>query len=349
MSLFTRFLRRPTPAPLVSVVVASYNHAPFVQDCLRSALQQDIDSLEILVTDDGSTDGTAQQVAALADPRIQLHAFVQNRGACFAMNDAIRRSRGRYIAVLNSDDLFMPGKLRRQLDFLEQNPQVGAVFGWPSFIDDQGQPFQDPAHKDHAVFHQPNRNRHQWLRHFFDQGNALCHPTALLRREVYQTAGLYDPRLAQVPDLDQWIRVCMRYDIHVLPEPLTSFRIRSGQQNASAARPEVVRRDAWERADILRHYLRLPMAQLLQVFPEFTAQGASLVEQLASHALCLGTPFHQRFALQAWFETLPSGGLLDGPGPAATPAEAPEGQDDPIACQRYITATAAANPHRIGG
>ena len=352
MSFFANLLRRPAPRPvaqpLVSVVVASYNHAPFVQGCLRSALQQGIDSLEILVTDDGSTDSTAQQVVALADPRIHLHRFAQNQGACAAMNDAIRRSRGRYIAVLNSDDLFLPGKLKRQIDYLEQNPQIGAVFGWPSFIDDHGQLFQDPAHKDHAVFHQPNRSRHQWLRHFFDHGNALCHPTAVLRREVYQTAGLYDPRLAQVPDLDQWIRVCMRYDIHVMPEPLTAFRIRSGQQNASAARPEVVRRDAWERADILRHYLHLPPAQLLQVFPEFTAP-TSAIEQLACHALSLNTPFHQRFALQAWFDALPSGGLLGPLGPAGAPAKAPEGQDDPTAWQRYIAATAAANPHRIGG
>jgi hypothetical protein len=354
MSIFARLRRsslEPSSPVLVSVVVASYNHAPFVQDCLRSALQQDIDGLEILVTDDGSTDNTVAQIRALADPRIQLHAFAQNQGACLAMNDAIRRSRGRFIAVLNSDDLFLPSKLRRQIDFLDQNPTVGAVFGWPSFIDDAGQPFQDPAHKDHAVFHQPNRSRHQWLRHFFDHGNALCHPTALLRREVYQTAGLYDPRLAQVPDLDQWIRLCMNHEIHVMPEPLTAFRIRSGQQNASAARPEVVRRDAWERADILRHYLRLAPAQLLQVFPEFADHSANPVEQLARHALSLGTPFHQRFALQAWFEALPAGGLLDRSEATHTapvntaPAKA---QPDPTAWQRYMAATAAANPHRIG-
>ena len=193
MQIFSRIWQRTPSEPLVSVVVASYNHAPFVADCLRSALSQGIDPLEIIVTDDGSTDSTAEQIAALANPRIHLHRFAQNRGACVAMNDAIRRSRGRYIAVLNSDDLFLPGKLRRQLQHLQQNPRVGAVFGWPAFINEQGQPFDDPSHKDHAVFHQPNRSRHQWLRHFFDQGNALCHPTALIRREVYQTVGLYDP------------------------------------------------------------------------------------------------------------------------------------------------------------
>lgn len=327
----------------LSVVIASYNHAPFVQDCLRSVLEQGIDGMEILVTDDGSSDGTAQRVADLKDSRIRLRVFEQNRGACVALNDAIRRSRGRYIAVLNSDDRFLPGKLQRQLDCLQQNPEIGAVFGWPAFINEQGASFSDPGHKDHAVFHAGNRTRHQWLRHFFDQGNALCHPTAMLRREVYQSVGLYDPRLAQVPDLDQWIRVCMRFNIHVLPEPLTAFRIRDGLQNASAARPEVVRRDAWERAYVLRHYLQLPPQELLQVFPEFTTQPGALAEQLARHALGLGMPFFQRFALDAWFQALPDGGHLD----AANPGAANAADSDPTACQRYIAATGSTDPHRI--
>ena len=337
MKLLQSLRRRAEPSPLVSVVIASYNHAPFVQDSLRSVLDQGIERLEILVTDDGSVDGTAARVAELGDPRIRLNVFPSNRGACVAMNDAIRRSRGRYIAVLNSDDRFLPGKLQRQLDYLERQPQVAAVFGWPTFIDERGQPFSDAGHKDHAVFHVGNRSRHQWLRHFFDQGNALCHPTAMLRREVYRDCGLYDPRLAQVPDLDQWIRVCMKHDIHVMPEPLTAFRILDSQQNASAARPEVVRRDAWERAYILRHYLRLPERELALVFPELAAQPGSWAERLARHALTLSMPFFQRFALDAWFDALPDGGRLDEPAPVAEPG----------AWRHFIAATGAADPHRL--
>lgn len=333
--------QRPGPAkvPLVSVVIASYNHAPFVQDSLRSVLEQGIENLEVLVTDDGSMDGTAERVAELADPRIQLKVFAQNRGACAAMNDAIRRSRGRYIAVLNSDDRFLPGKLQRQLDYLERHPRVGAVFGWPTFIDERGLPFSDASHKDQVVFHVGNRSRQQWLRHFFDQGNALCHPTAMLRREVYRDCGLYDPRLAQVPDLDQWIRVCMKYDIHIMDEPLTAFRIRDAQQNASAARPEVVRRDAWERAYILRHYLQLPGRELKLIFPELAAQPGSWPERLAQHALSLSMPFFQRFALDAWFDALPDGGQLDDEGAGLN--------TEPGAWRRFIAATGAADPHRL--
>jgi len=334
-----------TKTPLVSVVIASYNHAPFVQDCLHSVLQQDFSDLEILVTDDGSPDGTAAQVAQLAAqqaaqperPQIYLNRFDQNRGASAALNDAISRSRGRYLAVLNSDDRFLPGKLSRQVAFLRQHPAVGAVFGWPAFIDERGAPFSDAAHKDHAVFHQPNRSRQQWLRHFFDHGNALCHPTALLRREVFETIGLYDPRLAQVPDLDQWIRLCSQFDIHVLPEPLTAFRIRDQLQNASAARPEVVIRDAWERARILRHYLQLPSADLAQVFPEFAAQAGTPAEQLARYALTLPYPFFHRFALDAWFDALPQGGTPGQPGQPA----------DPGAWRRFIAATGSHDLHRL--
>ena len=329
---------------LISVVIASFNHAPFVQSCLRSVLQQGIDNLEILVTDDGSQDATAQLVAQLAtqqaakpaSPQIHLQAFAQNQGACAAMNDAIGRARGKYIAVLNSDDQFLPGKLQRQVAFLQQHPAVGAVFGWPAFIDEHGAPFADDSHKDHAVFHQPNRPRQQWLRHFFDHGNALCHPTAMLRREVYDTVGLYDPRLAQVPDLDQWIRVCMHFDIHVLPEPLTAFRIRDQQQNASAARPEVIIRDAWERARILRHYLTLPADHFAQVFPELVNQIGTQTERLANYALSLPYPFYHRFALDAWFDALPDGQFMQSTQLA-----------DPTAWQRFIAATATVDLHRL--
>ena len=334
--------------PLVSVVVASYNHAPYVAASLRSVLEQrGVASLELLVTDDGSKDGTAEAVAALRDRRIRLNAFLQNRGACVALNDAIRRSRGRYIAVLNSDDLFLPGKLQRQVDYLEQHPEVAAVFAWPTLIDDNGRPFDDPQHKDSAVFRVQNRSRHQWLRHFFDSGNALCHPSLLIRREVYQTVGLYDPRLAQVPDLDMWIRLCLHHEIHILTEPLIAFRIRAGQQNASAASPHNIRRDAWERAYILRHYLALDAAAQSAVFPELTRLTGSWGERLARHALSFDYPFYHRFALDAWFASLPDGGRLPEADTAADAQEQAGLSGDPTAWRRFISASGATDPHRL--
>lgn len=298
------------PRPVVSVVIASYNHGRHVAACVASALDQGLDGLEVVITDDGSSDDTVAQIQALADARIRLKAFPANRGACAAMNDAIRRSRGEFIAVLNSDDVFLPGKLQRQVALLRQRPELAAVFAWPRFIDEQGRPFDDPSHKDHSVFHVNHPDRFAWLRHFFDHGNALCHPTAMVRRSAYERVGLYDQRLAQVPDLDMWIRMCTRFEIGVEPIASTGFRIRDGLQNASAARPEVVVRDAWERAHILRHYPGLPSADFSRVFPEFDASTETVSQFLGRHALALGHPFYQRFALDLLFNALPAN---DGP------------------------------------
>ena len=337
MSLLDRLGLRKRP--LISVVVASYNHQAYVQACLQSVLDQDFQDFEIVVTDDGSSDDTVARIQALQDPRIRLKVLPHNRGACIALNDAILRARGRFIAVLNSDDYFLPCKLGQQLAYLQAHPQVGAVFGLPAFINEQGEVFDDPAHRDHNAFVAGERTRHQWLRHFFDEGNALCHPTVLIRREVYDRLGLYDPRLAQVPDLDMWIRLASHTGLHVMPQALTAFRVRDGLQNASAGRPEVIVRDAWERARILRHYLALPDAELLQVFPEFAAQTEPLREQLARYALTKPYPFFHRFALDAWFDSLPGG----------HPPEAMQQtlQTRPQAWREFIAHTGQVDLHKI--
>jgi glycosyltransferase involved in cell wall biosynthesis len=302
--------------PRVSVVIASYNHAPFVAACLHSVLAQTWQDFEVIVTDDGSTDGSADIVADFiarrGDERFRLHRLAANRGACIALNHGVRRARGEYVAILNSDDEFLPDKLRRQVVLLDADPRVAAVFGLPAFVDERGAPLDDAGHKDHAVFRVANRGRQQWLRHFFDHGNALCHPTVLIRRRCYETVGLYDARLAQVPDFDLWVRLCMRAGIHVIPEPLIRFRILDAQRNASAARPEVVIRDAWERRRVLERFLALSPADFTAAFPEYAGRGESIAALLAERALQFDFPFYADFALEVLYREL----RPDGDGPA---------------------------------
>src|SRR5205085_10865699 len=167
-------------------------------------------------------------------------------GACAAMNHAIRRARGEYVAVLNSDDVFLPGKLARQVAVLDAEPRVAAVFTHPTFIDERGAPLEDDAHKDTVLVRTRDQSRHEWLRQLFRTRNCLCHPSVLIRRRVYDEVGLLDPAMAQLPDLDLWVRVLLRHEIRVIAEPYVAFRIRDNQANASAARPDVLVRDAFE-------------------------------------------------------------------------------------------------------
>jgi glycosyltransferase involved in cell wall biosynthesis len=299
-----------TAQPQVSVVVKSYNHADFVGETIRSILDQSFQDFEIVVTDDGSTDGTPDVVRSFSDPRIRLEVFPHNRGISHAMNDAIARARGEYVAILNSDDFALPGRLERQTAFLRANPNIGAVFTLPRTVDDRGVPVA--SFFDFALpFSLPDFSRRSWLKYFFFHRNCLCAPTAMVRRSVYRQIGSYDARLINLQDLDMWIRVCAGHDIHVMREELTAFRIRGDDRNMSAPRPDTKLRAEFEFSRILRNYRAMGPDLIRAVFAEdFAAAGISLLGShdhwLAELALHAGSPAHRLFALETLFETAQS-------------------------------------------
>jgi glycosyltransferase involved in cell wall biosynthesis len=276
-------------SPKVSVVMASYNHADFVRQAVESALTQSFSDLEMVITDDGSPDRTADIIRSISDPRIDFLAFPENRGACDGINNAILRSRGEYLAILNSDDFFLPGKLARQVEFLDANPNVGAVFGQPTIVDETGNEVMvgESSHPFTKVFTKVNRTRAEWLRYFFECGNCLCHPTLMIRRACYDKVGLYDPTLMNLPDFDMWLRLCRSFDIHVMSEQLTAFRILKNERNTSAPSMPNWARVAWETTHVLGHFTELSEAELREViapWPE-TAPGRAAQVVLALAAL----------------------------------------------------------------
>lgn len=295
--------------PKLSVVIASYNHEKYVRATIESVLAQSFQDFEILVTDDGSVDRTVAEVQAIDDPRLSLVALPHNGGACAAINATIRRATGEYIAILNSDDVFLPGKLARQVGYLDENPGVAAVFTRPLFIGEDGRPYTGPEHRDSVLLQAKNRPRHEWLRHFFFHGNALCHPSLLIRKRCYEEVGLYNPALAQLPDLEMWVRLLRKHDIHLIEEPLTGFRIRDNEMNASAARPEVIVRDQWEWLRVLDQYVNLDEALLAQVFPEIVSRAGRVPSawMVAKLALQLGSPAHVLFALNTMYKVVADG------------------------------------------
>jgi glycosyltransferase involved in cell wall biosynthesis len=221
------------PEPRVSVVMGTYNHAPFVSDAINSVLTQDFSDLEFLISDDGSKDRTAAIVATHTDPRVHFEPNARNRGAALILNELVGRTRGRYVAVINSDDAWLPGKLSEQVRILDENPDIGAVFGRVRFVGRDGQSIEKDTLSFGRVFDQRNRNRGEWLRYFFFHGNCLCHPTILIRRELYNTIGLYDNTLRQLPDFDRWIRLVKHADIFLSQNDMINFRIMPGENTSS--------------------------------------------------------------------------------------------------------------------
>lgn len=257
-------------SPQISVVMTAYNHELFVGDAIQSVLDQDFQDWELVIRDDGSADGTAGVIASFRDPRIRFLGTGRNLGASLSANECIKVARGEYVAILNSDDVFEPHKLRVQHDFMTAHPGVGAVFSQASLISEDGSPYTR-WHPYSEIFNKTNRSRHEWLRYFFTDGNCLCDPSVLVRKEVYDTVGLYDARFASLPDFDLWIRVCLRYEIHVLPDRLVRFRIRANEENESGQRPANLVRLHTEMFHCLAKFRQLSSADFLRVFPGVAA------------------------------------------------------------------------------
>jgi glycosyltransferase involved in cell wall biosynthesis len=252
--------------PRVSVIMPAYNHGAFVRRAVESVLDQSFPELELLVVDDCSTDETPNVLRSFSDDRLNIDVLARNRGASWAVNSAIKRARGEYIAILNSDDYFLPQKIERQVQYLDENSGVAAVFGLPHFVNEIGEPLADEKNPFRSLFESKNCTREEWLRRFFVIGNCLCHPTVMIRRSCYEELGTYDPRLAQLPDFDLWIRVCSHYDIYVEPHYATAYRVLDGERNASAGQPRAKTRHDWELQYVLRRYLDLPSDALNRIF-----------------------------------------------------------------------------------
>lgn len=259
--------------PTVSVVIPSYNHENFIQECIQSVLNQTFQDFEIVITDDGSSDNTIAKIQEFSDKRIKLFKFPINSGASIAANNSILNSSGKYIAMLNSDDVWFPDKLAIQVDYLEKNQNIAAVFGKANFINNANRKLTKfSLYKD--VFNVANRTRQEWLRFFFLTGNCLCHPCSLVRRDAYFDVGLLNPAFSGLPDFDLWVRLCLKYDIHVLDQELINFRILNETMNASGDNINNRIRNKFEYKQILNNFLSIKKPEELRlIFPEAIKYG----------------------------------------------------------------------------
>lgn len=295
--------------PRVSIVIPAYNHEKYVRECIQSALDQTYQDFEIIITDDGSSDGTVNVIKEFDDPRIQLYTHADNKGACTALNNCIRKAVGEYIAVLNSDDAWEPTKLEKQVKYLDDHPEISAVFTKVAFINESSTLIGLADYDRFYIFDKKNRPRYAWLNQFFFKGNCLCHPSVLIRRKCYDDIGLYDERMANIPDMDMWVRLCFKYDIHILNEKLVRFRIMADKSSASADKLSTHIRVSFESMQILNHYLAINDREtFLKIFPK--AEKYGVVEEeyipyfLSRLALDVNNSTWHLWGLQTLFDFL---------------------------------------------
>jgi glycosyltransferase involved in cell wall biosynthesis len=193
-------------APKVSVVIPAYNRAATVVRAMRSVLTQSVRDLELIVVDDASTDGTPEAVESVGDPRVRLLRHDTNRRAGAARNTGIRAARGEYVAFLDSDDEWLPGKLERQLAYMEETPGVAASCTGFLLV------------KGGEVF--PKVPRRLTYRRMFTGCDLGPGTTLIARRGVFGEVGLNDERLYRYEDWDWALRYAALHPMGLLPEPL---------------------------------------------------------------------------------------------------------------------------------
>lgn len=202
--------------PHVSVVIPTFDYGHYLADAVRSALGQTWTAREVIVVDDGSTDHTPEVLRQFSGDIIVIRK--QNAGLSAARNTGIAAATGAFIAILDADDVWVPHKLERQLAVFRDHPETGVVSCAATQVDaDLGhiRMLPCPANRDVAQL-----RRDLALRNVVSGGSA-----ALVRRECFDTVGLFDESLRSSEDWDMWLRIVRRFPIRFVEEPLVAIRV----------------------------------------------------------------------------------------------------------------------------
>ena len=202
-------------ANLVSIIMPSYNTGRFIRETIESVLKQTYSDWELIIVDDCSTDDTDAVVAPyLADSRILYIKNDVNSGAAISRNRALREAKGKWIAFLDSDDIWLPEKLEKQIAFMEQN---GYDFSYTSYcqIDEQ-------SIESEVTVTGPKKITKTGMYNY-------CYPGCLTVMYNAEKVGLIQIEdIKKNNDYAMWLKVCKKADCYLLDEILGKYRIRSG-------------------------------------------------------------------------------------------------------------------------
>lgn len=196
--------------PLISVVLPTHNRSQFVKEAVDSVLAQTFQKFELIVVDDGSDDKTESVLEPyLHDNRVQ---FIKqpNRGVASARNAGMRKTSASWVAFIDSDDKWLPGKLQYQWDYISNHPEVSICQTEEIWIRNGVRVNPKKKHQKHSG----------WI---FEKCIPLCiisPSSVMIHRNVFDKCGLFDETLPACEDYDLWLRIALEYQVITLPEKL---------------------------------------------------------------------------------------------------------------------------------
>ncbi len=264
---------KPTGGPLVSVIAICYNHERFTTDCLESIRLQTYPEIELIILDDGSTDGSVAAIRgwlAETGTRATFVAHADNRGVCRTRNEALRLARGKYLAMISTDDVWLPRKLEAQVPRMEMcRGNVAFLYSDAARMDEVARPLPGThIEQCHCAFGRPPDGR---IFETLMGGNFVPSLTTLVRRRAVVAAGGWDEQLV-FEDWDLWLRLSRTYEVAFSPDIDAVYRIVEGSFITQLQGPrkgeffESLLRIAWKNVGVSR----AADANIVRKLDEFT-------------------------------------------------------------------------------
>jgi glycosyltransferase involved in cell wall biosynthesis len=202
--------------PKVTILMPVYNGEKYIREAIESILSQTFTDFEFLIIDDGSTDQSAVVISSYNDPRIRLVNNERNLGLVHTLNRGLELARGELIARMDSDDISLPDRIRKQVELMNGQPEVGVCGCWIEWLDREvimDYPVNDPEIKRNLTFTCP-----------------LAHPTVMMRADLVKRYNVrYDPEYQHAEDYELWSRLSLITNFANIPEVLLRYRIHENQ------------------------------------------------------------------------------------------------------------------------
>ncbi len=203
--------------PTISVVITCYNYGKYLSGALDSVLSQSLSDYEIVLVNDGSTDDTDKIVRSYLRKGRFVYVKQENKGQARAKNVGILRSRGRFVAFLDADDLWAEDKLEKQMALFDKK-EAGVVYSGLRYIDEEGNKLPDQPREGCLAF------RSGYVVNYLFMDNFVPFSASIVRRECFEKVGLFDETLSMGIDWDLWLRISVYYKFEYVDEPLLIYR-----------------------------------------------------------------------------------------------------------------------------
>jgi glycosyltransferase involved in cell wall biosynthesis len=210
----------------VSVIIPAYNAMAYLPETMASVLNQNFTDFEAIVVNDGSSDETEQWVSQISDPRVKLVSQA-NQGLSGARNTGIKHAQGEFITFIDGDDFWEPTKLEKQVQYLAANPKAGLVYTWVAYVNERG--------KSTGRIVKNNAEGDVWQQ-LTERNIIECGSVAMIRRECFETVGVFDRDIDAAQDWDMWLRIAARYQFLLVREPLVFYRQHANNKSKNYAK-----------------------------------------------------------------------------------------------------------------